>query len=356
MSTLQKIVLVLLAAIAYRSGRQYLAGCVCSLEGRLDNRVALVLAADTDIGIATVRGLARRGARVVMACQVVDFCNTMRQQLVSEFAHSKAGSSSPERIAESKMREDTIKSVSSIKADQLYVRRLHISSAAEIKKFCEAFIAEFKQLNILIVNAVYLSTKPERTVEGFERNMGLNYLASFLITQHLLPLLERSANPDAVSRLVFVSSRLHNYGELPTALTTARIDPKTYSWWKAYSSSHLALLTYANYLNTHVNPSKIRIVSVHPGFENRHFSSVLPEPFAYLMTWVGKSPWQAAQTTIFVTLMRAGEPGVYFEDCESVPPHPNSFNTDAAEQMIKMTRRKLKVYLPQGIPKSTKRA
>lgn len=74
------------------------------------------------------------------------------------------------------------------------------------------------------------------------------------------------------------------------------------------------------------------------------------------MTWVGKSAWQAAQTTIFVTLMRPGEPGVYFEDCESAPPHPESFNTDAAKQMIKMTRSKLKAYLPQSIPKPKKRA
>lgn len=167
---------------------------------------------------------------------------------------------------------------------QLSVRRLHISSAVEIKKFCEDFLAEFKQLNILVVNAVHLSTKSERTVEGFERNMGLNYVASFLITQHLLPLLERSAMPDTISRVIFVSSRLHKYGELPTALTTTRVDPKDYSWWKAYTSSHLALITYANYLNTRVDPSKTRIVSVHPGFENRHFGSVLPEVSGSLIT------------------------------------------------------------------------
>ncbi len=121
MAPLHKFILIAFCAILYRSGRQYLAGCVCSQEGRLDGKTALVLAADTDIGIATVRGLARRGAKVVMACQVVERCNTARLQLIHEFAANKAGSSSSAKIAESKLREDALKSVSSVKADQVSV-------------------------------------------------------------------------------------------------------------------------------------------------------------------------------------------------------------------------------------------
>lgn len=144
-------------------------------------------------------------------------------------------------------------------------------------EFCKAFLAENNQLDILVVNAVHLSTQPDRTAEGFERNMGMNYVASYLITQYLLPLLEASSKPDSPSRLVFVSSRAHMYGELPKELPTTRVDRKTFTWWKAYSSSHLALITYANFLNTHANPSKLRITSVHPGYENRHFSSIFYE-------------------------------------------------------------------------------
>ncbi|KAM3179281.1 hypothetical protein ACTXT7_000855 [Hymenolepis weldensis] len=277
MAPIHKIFLAIMLAMAFRSLRQYLAGCVCNLEGRLDNKVALVLAADTDIGVSTVRGLARRGAHVVMACQVVERCNTVKQLLVQEFSNDKVGSISAEKVGDNKLREDMIKTVSAIKANQLSVRRLHLASAAEIKKFCDAFKASFKQLNILIVNAVHFSAKPDRTVDGFESNMGMNYIASYLITQHLLPLMEQSAKPDFLSRVVFVSSKLHKYGELPKTLSTEKVNKNDYSWWKAYSSSHLALVTYANYLNTKVKQSKMRIISVHPGFENRHFSSILYE-------------------------------------------------------------------------------
>lgn len=69
------------------------------------------------------------------------------------------------------------------------------------------------------------------------------------------------------------------------------------------------------------------------------------QPFAYLMTWIGKSAWQAAQSTLFVTLMRPGEPGVYFEDCVSVFPNPESFNKEAAKKLIEMTRDTLRPYL-----------
>ncbi|VDD80361.1 unnamed protein product [Mesocestoides corti] len=359
MSPLKTVVLIALFAIAYRSSRQYLSGCVCTQEGRLDGRVALVLAADTDIGVATVRGLARRGARVVMACQVVERCNTARLQLINEFSQHKPGSTSTSKIAESKAREDTLKSVSSIKTDQaslmcassqitmIFVRGVHLASAASIKKFCENFASEFKQLNVLVVNAVYLSVKSDRTVDGFERNLGMNYLSSFLVTQYLIPLLDRSASPDFLSRVIFVSSRLHKFGELPNAISKKRVDPTKYSWWKSFASSQLALITYANYLNTQVNPAKIRIVSVHPGFENRHFGEILYEPFAYLMTWFGKTAWQAAQPALAATLMHPGETGVYFEDCVASFPHPESFNAGAAQRLVEMTERSLEKFLPQ---------
>ncbi|KAM7542169.1 hypothetical protein Aperf_G00000004983 [Anoplocephala perfoliata] len=400
MAPIQKVALVLLIAMLLRSVRQYLGGCVCKLEGRLDNRVALVLAADTDIGEATVRGLARRGAIVVMACQLVDRCNKAKEILLKEFTHEKAGKISIEKIGDNKVQEDMIKSVSPIHPGQLfvnrpslscgcslsstppplhlrrwtssselprpvsytdrafialiYVRQLHLASLAEIPKFCEALIAQFRQLNILVVNGVYLSTILDRTVDGFERNIGMNYIAGFLITQHLLPHLEESAKPDFLSRIVFVSSKLHKYGELPKTLSTERINKNEYSWWKAYTSSQLALVTYANYLNTRVKPSEIRIVSVHPGFENRHFSSILYQPFAYFATWLGKTAWQSAQTTLYVTLMKPGQPGVYFEDCNSASPHPESFNTDAANELVKMTTLKLKEYMPRGVPQTNK--
>lgn len=119
MAPIHKLVTILFVAMLLRAIRQYLAGCVCNLEGRLDDRVALVLAADTDIGEATVRGLARRGAIVVMACQVVDRCNTAKQLLLKEFAHDKVGSVSIEKIGENKLREDMIKSVSPIRPGQV---------------------------------------------------------------------------------------------------------------------------------------------------------------------------------------------------------------------------------------------
>lgn len=119
MAPIHKIILAIMLAMAFRSLRQYLAGCVCNLEGRLDNKVALVLAADTDIGVSTVRGLARRGAHVVMACQVVERCNTVKQLLVQEFSNDKAGSISAEKVGDNKLREDMIKTVSAIKADQV---------------------------------------------------------------------------------------------------------------------------------------------------------------------------------------------------------------------------------------------
>ena len=68
-----------------------------------------------------------------------------------------------------------------------------------------------------------------------------------------------------------------------------------------------------------------------------------------MLTWIGKTGWQSAQTTLFVTLMRPGESGVYFENCESVMPNPDTLNTEAAKKLVKMTRKKLMEYLPPPV-------
>ncbi len=165
---------------------------------------------------------------------------------------------------------------------QLSVRPLHLASAKEIVAFTEKIKAEFSELNIVVVNADHLSGKPDTTVEGFERNFGLNFVASFLLSEHLLPWLHSSATRKYPSRLVFVSSRAHHYGGLP--VNKLPMNPKTndFSWWRSFSTSQVSLMNYANSLVGRVDSVKVIVTTVHPGVQNELFKLVFPEVCGFI--------------------------------------------------------------------------
>ncbi|VDK69081.1 unnamed protein product [Dibothriocephalus latus] len=361
MSPLAHILLVAMLAVLYRSVRVYFGGCVCSTEGRLDGAVALVYPADSDLGLLTTRGLARRGATVVMACSLVEKCNRARRQLLDQFGPGSQAALD-NFVGESKLREDQISTVGIIMPKQasdciltctctcskttrqtaLQVWQLHHVSAASIKEFCKKFRHKFTKLNILVLNSVYMSKTFDKTVDGLERHIGLNFVSSYLLAENLLPLLRRSSTAALTSRLVFVSSRLHAFGTLPEGLTEPVPPlPQSFDWWKAYTSSQLLTVTYASYLKSRDTQSKVAIAVVHPGLEAGLINKVFWKPFGYIFSWFGKSAWQAAQTTLAFLLQQQNPEDLYFAECQTAELHLQ----EAGEDLLGRVRNDLKRHL-----------
>ncbi|KAL7054619.1 hypothetical protein AAHC03_025964 [Spirometra sp. Aus1] len=345
MSPLGHVLLIALLAVLYRSVRVYFGGCVCSTEGRLDGAVALIYPADSDLGQLTTRGLARRGATVIMACSVVEKCNKARHQLLEQFGR-RSQDPLDHILGESKLREDLLSTVGIITPDQLQVRQVHHVSAASIKEFCKKITREVAKLNILVLHSVYMSKTFDKTVDGLERHRGLNFASSYLLSENLLPLLRRSSSPEFTSRLVFVSSRLHRFGTLPErGLTEPVPEHRSFDWWAAYTSSHLMTVTYANYLKDHEPQSKVAVSLIHPGLESGLINKAFWQPFGYIFSWFGKSGWQAAQTTLTVLLQRPQPEELYFEECRPAELHLQ----DSGESFVKLARKELKPYLLSGV-------
>ncbi len=67
-----------------------------------------------------------------------------------------------------------------------------LSSLAAVRQLAAMINERFDRLDVLINNAGVVSTKRIETVDGNERTFTVNYLAPFLLTNELLPLLKRS--------------------------------------------------------------------------------------------------------------------------------------------------------------------
>ncbi|HEV3228645.1 MAG TPA: SDR family NAD(P)-dependent oxidoreductase [Solirubrobacteraceae bacterium] len=116
------------------------------------------------------------------------------------------------------------------------------------------------QLHVLINNAGIGSGRPEKTTrqesaDGYELRFAVNYLAGFLLTLRLVPLLRRSAP----ARIINVAS----LGQRPIDFDDVMLS-RNYSGTRAYSQSKLAQITSGFYLADRLAPDRITVNSLHP--------------------------------------------------------------------------------------------
>jgi len=136
---------------------------------------------------------------------------------------------------------------------------LDLANLASVYDFARRLKADDRRIDILINNAgVMALAKRQVTVDGFEMQLGTNYLGHFALTAALLPLLHGA-------RVISLSSIAHRHG---------RIDfddlqgAKKYSAWKTYAQSKLAMLMFALELQKRSDANGWDIVSMaaHPGW------------------------------------------------------------------------------------------
>lgn len=198
----------------------------------LSGKTMVVTGANSGIGREAALQLARKGARVVLACRD-------RQRA-----------------------EDAAVSIRRSAANaQVEVMEIDLANLGSVRAFADAYRARHPRLDVLCNNAGVMALPYRKTSDGFEMQIGTNHLGHFALTGLLLDRLLETPG----ARVVTVSSGAHRAGRL-------RFDDlhweRGYRKWLAYAQSKLANLLFAYELQRRLDAARAAAISVacHPGY------------------------------------------------------------------------------------------
>jgi NAD(P)-dependent dehydrogenase (short-subunit alcohol dehydrogenase family) len=242
---------------------------------RLDGRTAVVTGANSGLGLATARELARAGAGVVLACR-----------------------------SEEKGRGAVDSILRAVPGADVSLATLDLADLDSVRAFAGARV---EAVDLLINNAGIMAAPRVQTRQGFESQFGTNHLGHFALTGLLLPSLLKSAAP----RVVTVSSTMHRGGKMNFDDLNGE---RKYSRWGAYSQSKLANLMFCFELQRRATEAGSTLLSLaaHPGYAATNLQFAAPERFyerAYM--WIGNRVFaQSAEMGAEPTLYAATVPGL----------------------------------------------
>ena len=171
----------------------------------------------------------------------------------------------------------------------------------------------------LLVNNAGLMALPRReaTADGFERQLGVNYLSHFALTGLLLDALRQASAP----RVVSLASLAHRVGAIHEEDLQLRL---SYAPFRAYAQSKLAMLMFAGELQrrSDANGWGVFSAAAHPGGSNTNLISSSHGPQGQtsafmrvgerLAARVMQSAADGALPTLFAATAPDATPGGYY--------------------------------------------
>jgi len=280
-------------------------GPSCTSSARLDGKIAVVTGANTGIGKETARGLAARGATVVMACRDLAKAELAKQEIERETK------------------------------ENVLVMKLDLASFDSVRQFAKELAGKFPKLDILVNNAGVAFHPKEITVDGQEQVVQVNHLSHFLLTNLLLDMLKAAGK----ARVVNLSSLIHAWAKEGIQWDDLKWEKTSFSSWGAYAQSKLANVFFTRELAKRMANTGVTVYAVHPGSVASELGRVYEAKIPgfvkkYLTDFIKiflKTPLGGAQTSIYCAVDQSldAETGKYYADCAKT--NPASFAMDDKE-------------------------
>lgn len=192
----------------------------------MEKKIALVTGANSGMGMASARMLARKGYFVLML------------------------------VRSEKRGNEAFKMLNEEQPDCFQLILCDLSDLQSVRR-AASFIGEtYEKIDVMVNNAGVITTQRELTKEGLEMQFGVNHVGHFLLTMLLLQKLQKG------SRIIQVASGAHKWGDIYFEDLSLE---KSFRPFKAYGQSKLANVLFAKELSKKLAPYDVTVNSCHPG-------------------------------------------------------------------------------------------
>ena len=196
----------------------------------MKQKLAVITGADGGMGMEITRAVATAGYKVIMACRDPEIAEEKRQLIMRETGN----------IA-------------------LEIVPVNLASLSSTASFANELLQRGEVITLLMNNAGTMETRRCITEDGLERTVSVNYVAPYLLTRKLLPLMGEG------SRIVNMVSCTYAIGKLDFPDFFLR--GKKGAFWRIpiYSNTKLALTLFRIALSKKVKEKGIIVNAADPG-------------------------------------------------------------------------------------------
>ncbi|KAH9496166.1 Retinol dehydrogenase 14 [Bulinus truncatus] len=289
---------------------------LCPSKANINGKTVIITGASSGLGKATAFELARRKAKLILACR-----NLSSAQMIVEQIRDTTGNS------------------------EVFAKELDLASLNSVNNFCKQVLSEVQNIDILINNAGVFQCPYMKTDDGFEMQMGVNHFGHFLLTLRLLDRIKLSAP----SRIIIVSSSLSKNGSIHFDDIHSE---QNYNKVKAYCDSKLANLLFARELAERWKGSGVDVFAMHPGMVATNLGryvipSVINRFLSPLFVILGlRDADEGCQSVVYCAVAEElkGRSGIYVgKNCKQSQYPPNALDKniskklwEVSEQLVKM--------------------
>lgn len=242
---------------------------------KAEKRTVIVTGATGNLGKAICYNLAKRKARIIMACRDMDKCKVARREIVLASQHKG-----------------------------IACRHLDLEDIDSINKFAQQMEETEPHIDILINNAAVKNLeKKEMTKYGIEKHFFVNFVAPFLLTFRLMDQLKKSAEITRDSRIVNVIGNPIKSWDVN--LNDINFDTRKYKPKAAYNQSKLALAYFTILLDKFNREQKnqVFVYGTNPSVSSirrtfDHPIGLLEGINSFLDTYFKHSPYRVSSTAV----------------------------------------------------------